>query len=44
LPKDADAGLSFHLTPAEKISIEHAVNNPLNQNVFDSLIKISKEK
>jgi len=44
LPKDADAGLSFHLTPAEKISIAHAVNNPLNQHVFDSLVKISKEK
>ncbi|MBS1579655.1 MAG: patatin-like phospholipase family protein [Bacteroidetes bacterium] len=42
LSKDADAGLSFHLTSSEKISIEHAVNNSLNKNAFDSLIKISK--
>lgn len=35
--KDKSASLSFHLTNAEKMDIDHALNNALNQESFEKI-------
>jgi hypothetical protein len=40
--KNAEAGLSFHLTVAEKKDIATAVNNKTNQDAFNKLIQFIK--
>lgn len=40
--KDASAALNFHLTAAEKIDLEAALDNPYNQRSFTQLLQLMK--
>lgn len=43
MKKEKSASLSFHLTNAEKLDIQAAVNNPMNEQSFKKLLELSPQ-